>query len=219
MTSDHSSSGVKQLIYDYITEQYRDDRGIHIETVLSALGALAGYGCQAGIREALVKTGELDENEAFLVVRTVDGESFFFGDFINEPLLSTAPGRISVFRIIVNAMASQGISDYPDVEEIAAHTAKSVGYIHFGTPRLPAGHMPHEMPMTSLTANWKKLYPILKSRSPDPLFWGWEIATVAATLIKEGKDMLSPSLAATVFMEAAIPMSKVNMMSDNPLVS
>ncbi len=36
----------------------KDQRGVHIETLLCALGSLAGYSCQASIRESLKKSGQ-----------------------------------------------------------------------------------------------------------------------------------------------------------------
>mgnify|MGYP001797165571 CR=1 FL=1 len=35
----------------------KDEHGVHVESVLTALGALAGYAWQMGVSEGLVKTG------------------------------------------------------------------------------------------------------------------------------------------------------------------
>lgn len=202
---------VKQLIYDYIVLNYRDDRGIHIETVLSALGAFAGYGCQAGIREGLIKTGKMTEEEAFIIIKTTDGEIFYYGDFLNEPLLSTEEGRVSVFALTAGAALHAGAKELPDIEDIAANSAKNVGYESFGVPRLPPQHMPKELPIEALQTHWEELRKLLEAFSPEPLFWGWEFATIAQKFIVDGKAVLDPAIAVKIVMEAAIPMSKVNL--------
>lgn len=201
----------QQIIYDYILQNYRDERGLHVETVLSALGAFAGYGCQAAIREGLVAKGEITEDEAFLVVKTVDGETFYFGEFLNEPLLSTEKDRVSVYGLVASAALSAGAQELPNIEDIAAHAAKTVGHDNFGIPRLIPAHMPHELPIESLKKHWENLQAILEAYCPDPLFWGWEFASLARSFIVEGKDVINPAIAALVVMEAAIPMSKVQL--------
>ena len=67
--------------------QLSDPRGrIHVETLLSALGAMAGFGCQIAVREA-VKAGQLNPESALVEVTTNDGGTYYFGDQINQPLL------------------------------------------------------------------------------------------------------------------------------------
>ena len=49
---------------------YADEQGrVHVETLLSALGACAGFGCQIAVREA-IKAGRIDPRGALMVVET-----------------------------------------------------------------------------------------------------------------------------------------------------
>ena len=59
---------------------YTGPQGVHLETLYSAIGALAGFGCQAAVREAIVKPGILTAEQAFVVVETTDGSTYFYGD-------------------------------------------------------------------------------------------------------------------------------------------
>src|ERR1041385_2851028 len=63
-----------------------DQRGVHIETLLCALGSLAGYSCQASVRELLVKQGGEPEEKVFVIANGKDGKKYFFGDALNKPL-------------------------------------------------------------------------------------------------------------------------------------
>lgn len=55
------------------------------QSLLCALGSLAGYSCQASLRTAAIQNGE-HENSAFDIVKTVDGKQYFFGDPLNREL-------------------------------------------------------------------------------------------------------------------------------------
>jgi len=55
----------------------KDERGVHIETLLCALGSLAGYSCQASVRERLKQGGQPEEKE-FVIANGKDGKKYFF---------------------------------------------------------------------------------------------------------------------------------------------
>ena len=42
--------GAKE-VFQRLVEGMKDSNGVHIESLLTALGALAGYACQANLRE------------------------------------------------------------------------------------------------------------------------------------------------------------------------
>ena len=61
----------------------KDERGVHMETALCALGALAGYSCQASIRAIAKIDGR---KNALIEMQCKDGRKYFFGDDLNKPL-------------------------------------------------------------------------------------------------------------------------------------
>jgi hypothetical protein len=75
---------------------------------------------------------------------------------------------------------------------------------------LPKDHQPQIMPLEALRLFWPDCRHVLENANTDPVHWGWIIAQAAQTLIVQTKDILEPEMAAKIFMEAAIPMSKMS---------
>ena len=94
------ADGVARLV-GYLSDAYRDERGVHAETILSAAGALAGFAAQQALWEGVVRPRKLTAKQVFMRVTTKSGETFFFGDFLNRILgldavrraVDLAPGR------------------------------------------------------------------------------------------------------------------------------
>ena len=97
---------------------------MHIETLLCALGSLAGYSCQASVRELLVRQGGEPEEKVFLIANGKDGKRYFFGDALNKPL---AESRYSVWSLAAGVATHLGCQQPVKVREIFAHVAATVG--------------------------------------------------------------------------------------------
>jgi hypothetical protein len=97
----------------------KTERGVHIESVLCALGALAGYSCQASVRAIAVARG-LPEVGLLTVVQTRDGKTYYFGDELNKPL---AESKYSVWGIAGGGAQQAGCNSPPDLAEIFKHTS------------------------------------------------------------------------------------------------
>ncbi len=198
------------LVLQMLMEKLLTERGIHIETIFAALGALAGFGCQMAIREGFIKTGKLPEREALVEVVTTSDEVYYFGDFLNEPLLSVAPGRVSVLGLVLAAAEAAGAKMFPDIEEIVMRAASTCGTPEFFEMNVPKDHQPQIAPLEALRLYWPECREVLENAHTDPVHWGWIIAQAAQTLIVQTKDILEPEMAAKIIMEAAIPMSKIS---------
>lgn len=197
-------------IIDLLASAYGDTRGGHGESLLSAIGALAGFAAQQAIWNGFVRTGKLAISQAFVVVETKNGETYFFGDFLNAILASTQPTEPSVWQFVARGAKSAGAWTLPDLEPIFAHVSSTVGGETFGIPRLPAEHQPREKPREALNRFWPPVKAMLTSRGIEPVRWPLEIAVAIHRLISRIKGEIDPALAATIVMEAAIPMSKVD---------
>lgn len=75
------SRAITQHLYDKLN----GPRGVHIESKLCALGALAGFACQAALRADNKAKGQPEMND-LVVANTQDGQRHFFGDALNMPL-------------------------------------------------------------------------------------------------------------------------------------
>lgn len=190
-----------------LEEQLSDPKGrVHVETMLSALGAMAGFGCQIAVRAAM-KAGRINPDGALVEVTTHDGEIYYYGDQINQPLLE-AP--ISVWKLIAGAAQHAGAGELPDIIEIAKHVSATVGGGGFGVLTVDAKNQPHEAPMEALKTYWQPSYALIESLSGDPIMTGWYFAGAAQGVIVDARQVIDPALSCRIVMEAAVAMSKVD---------
>lgn len=75
----------------FLLNALKDERGVHAETLLTAVGALAGFSAQHTIWKTVVAPGKMpiqDEKDhnrgAFIIVKDANGEHYFFGDLLNS---------------------------------------------------------------------------------------------------------------------------------------
>ncbi len=183
------------------------DKGIHLESLLSALGALAGYACQISVREALVVQQGRAENEVFIVVNSKrDGQTYFFGDLLNKPL---AESRYSVWSLASGASQKNGLQNLIDLHAIFKHVTDSLGSGTFGVPRTPTPHQANELPVNYVRFLWPQLFPLAKSFSATPTDWPILFGVAIQEILYASKDLIDPQLALSIVMESAVPMSKI----------
>ena len=179
------------------------------ETILTAVGALAGFAAQHGIWEAVVKPGKMALQQAFVIVETRSGETYFFGDFLNNILATQKPEYLSVWKIVGSAAKAMGATELPDLVPMFKYSAETVGSPQFGIPNLPESHTPSLLPRDALIRFWPGALKMLRVGA-DPLTCAVDVATAAEQLMLSMKGEIDPALAARIVMEAAIPMSKVD---------
>jgi hypothetical protein len=213
----HSTNGpasfekAASAITDILVARYSDGNGAtNFADVFNALGALAGFGCQMAVREAFIKPGIVTLDKAFVVVTTKDGGKYFFGDWLNTPLLSEENGQVSVWSLVGAASQAAGAKALPDVLEIVEYNAKTLGTKDFGIPRVPEQYRSRELPIDILKKDWPAMQKLLVDYQVDPRVWGWTFAQAAQNLILKNKDDFDPGAAAKIVMEAALPMSKID---------
>lgn len=198
--------GAKE-IFQRLLDGMRDARGVHIESILCALGALAGYACQASLRAQALAKG-MPETAAFQTVQTKDGKQYFFGDPLNHAL---AEDQYSVWGLVAGAAQHIGAQELPDLGEVFQHTAQAVGSDQFGIPRIPEGHSPGDLPVNYLKILWLMHLPTVKLFCPAPVEWPVLYALAIQEVIYAGKAAIDPRLAVSIVMESAVPMSKIDL--------
>jgi len=204
-----------------IAKTLAKDGRLQLETLFSALGALAGFAAQHAVRQECVVDGGMAEDEAFLIVQSKSGERFYFGDRINRQLAPEHPQAMTLFSIVGGEAMRLGAKkeELPDVLGIFERVAKSLDSPDFGVPDMPAGHKPYLSPKKSVAVFWNAVVTAF-TREPvkpvpgfalvEPKLWPLALATMAAGYMGQFQKHLSPALAARAFMEAAVPMSKVD---------
>lgn len=199
------SKEVSQRLIDAM----KNERGVHVESLLCALGALAGYSCQANLRAQALLKG-LSETTAFTVVDAADGRKYFFGDPLNQAL---AESQYSVWSLAAASAQHNGCSSLPDIAEIFGHVSKTVGSAEFGIPRIPDGHQPGDSPINYVRNLWPNLLPTLKQFCQKPSEWPILFGLAVQEVMNMSKGVIAPDLALKIVMESAIPMSKVDLAS------
>jgi len=195
-------------IADWLKREVTDQRGIHCETLLTVVGALAGYAAQQALWEGMVKPGKLAIAEAFKVVETPSGATYFFGDTLDTLLVSMEPKYVSVWKIVAGNVLAAGGDHLPNINDLLRHSAATVGTSAFGLPRLPDDHLPSILPRAALERFWPDARMLLALS--EPLQWPLLMAHAAQKLMQAMKGSIAPDLAVKIVMEAAVPMSRVD---------
>lgn len=197
--------GAKEIL-KHIINAMKNENGVHIESLLCALGALAGYSCQANLRAQALAKG-LPETAALLTVETTDGKKYFFGDPLNNALVSS---QYSVWGLAAYAAQEAGAKELPDINEMFKYTSSVLGEPEFGMPRFPENHSAGDSPLNYLKALWPAIFPTVKLFCPKPSEWPILFGLAIQEAITMGKSVIAPDLSLKIVMESAIPISKID---------
>ena len=82
------NAGAEYVLYR-IWATIQDREGIHAASLLTCVGALAGYACQSYVRQAGARAGADSRKFALTSVMANDGSLYFDGDALNLPLAAS----------------------------------------------------------------------------------------------------------------------------------
>lgn len=184
----------------------KNEKGVHIESLLGIIGSIGGYSCHVAIREELIKNRKIGEQKVFTIVGAADGKKYYFGDLVNKPLVEN---QLSIWSLVAGSSNHFETGSLLDVSEIFSHVAGTVGGDDFGVPRIPSNHKLGDLPINYVKTIWKRIVPILDDFCDNPIEKPILIGFAAQQVIEMGKDIIVPSVAAKIVMECAIPMSKI----------
>ena len=160
---------------DSLMKWLTTERGVHAETLLVLIGAIAGFAAQTAALERMNKRDvplpagfdKTVPREAFntylrdagliLIGSTKDGQHFYFGDLINGYLVQQKTTvDHSLFAILAAAAIEAGVkaNQLPDMPELFRHVASSVGKPDYGILRPPRPLDPHYTPRAALDEFW-----------------------------------------------------------------
>lgn len=206
---------LRNIIFEVARTCVDDSKKVHHSTALSSLGALAGFGCQVGIREGIVKPGTLSEGQAFSVIKTADGDTYYYGDLLNNFLFE---GKVTVWGMVTLGLKAVGCTEFPDVNATARHVVQTLGDDNFGVLTAPEAYQPTISPMDSLKALWPRLAPAMREflvgegavshKRTQTL--GLVFAHAANLAIAQAKETVPPAIAGQIVFESAMMMSKID---------
>lgn len=195
----------QQLFLDLST-LLKDERGVHLETFATVLGALGGcaarHAALAGLRLQLP-----DYRGKAPVVVTDAGVEYLMGDALNWPLLE----RPLSFWTVVGGGAQLVGSPLPDITEIVTHSATTLGGPDFGRPRYP-GETGSALTPFSALALWRPTVGHLEDLAPDPQDWPIAYGLAAQQMLRAAAGPSIPvdlSGLIRVIMDSALTTAKL----------
>ena len=202
-----ASGKVAAQLLEWLKAELAAEPEMNHVTVLTIVGALAGYAAQRAIWEGVVQTGGLSPTDVFEVRESEAGEKFYFSAETDKLMGSLDPRYLSIWKII-NATSKSTTGEHPDVTELLAHCAATVGTPEFGIPRLPDGRQPNMLPRDAVNRLWAKARQHLAKT--EPTLWPMNIAVAARSLIVSAQRAVPMPVAVKIVMEAAVPMSRLD---------
>jgi hypothetical protein len=214
------ASSAAGCLREFLLASLTTEKGVHAETLMVVVGALAGFSAQHAVWETIVKPGKPIAPGGFRDIKTRSGEVFYSGDLLNGFLAPQPGADFPIWGIIAGAAVEAGAprSELPSYKEILNYVERTMGAPEFGLPRAPEEHRPGATPRDALNVFWPQTKMIL-SRSDfpgaagvslPPEHWPAVIGTVAQQYIAMTKDVLDPRVSLRLIMEAAAPMSKID---------
>jgi hypothetical protein len=176
-----------------------------VPSMLNALGACAGFAAQVAVWRTLVLPTDRNPGDFFVYVGKPN-EILFYGEAINQFLISTPADRLSFLSLAASTLRNS--SELFSIGELAGHVAQTVGTEDFGIPRAPPSVDLPELPRAGLARTWGKATHILEACRPAE--WPALLGAAAYNIIYSNRAMLAPPIALKILLEAAIPMSKLN---------
>jgi hypothetical protein len=202
-----ASGKVAAQLIEWLKAELAVEPDMNHATVLTIVGALAGYAAQRAIWEGVVQTGGLSPTDVFEVRTSDAGEKFYFSTETDKLIGSLDPRYLSIWKIITGASKSS-TGEHPEVTELLEHCAASVGTPEFGVPRLPDGRTSNVLPREAVNRLWAKARQHLAKT--EPTLWPMNIAVAARSLIVSAQRSIPMNVAAKIVMEAAVPMSRLD---------
>jgi hypothetical protein len=203
------NAGAEYVVYR-IWAALQGQKGIHAESLIICLGALAGYACQVSVRQNAALPGADLRKHALMAVDASDGTTHFHGDALNLPLIQSP---LSVWALVSRTVEKLG-EPLPDIDDIASHVTETLGTRAFGSPRVSAGHGPRRPAVVYLRQVWPQIFPIAQRFCRKPAEMPVLFGIALQRAIEATRDVLDPTLSASIAMECAVAMSKVVLPED-----
>lgn len=185
----------------------KEDDSVNCHDFLLYAAGLAGYACQAAVRESMVVKGEKKEEEVFHVVTSKKGEKFFFGDEVNHFLLGNP---YSVYRLTAGMYKKvYPTMIVPDIAQIIKKVTACIGSAEYKV----CGEALQSELKEMYAIMWKSLRKKLDLYCEKPEEWPVLFAMVLQKGIVATKGIIMPDIGFNFAMECAVYASKIDITS------
>ena len=183
------------------------EKDMHMPSLLCALGALAGYACQAAVRQRAIEQG-LPENGLFTVLTSENDQRYFFGPALHRALIESPH---SILQIASDAARRAGATAGPDVNDILSRTLEQIGSERFGALSVPDEHQPMDTPLGYLEKLWPEALAFVRQFCGTSDMWPIVFGCALHEAIRASQDSIDPGMALQIVLESAIPMSRITL--------
>lgn len=196
--------GGKEILYT-VVNSLKEEKGVHAESLLWYLGALGGYSCQGALREIFSD----DIKKILVEIDTESGEKYYFGDYINNYLLSHKYSIWGLSAAVVEKIT--GKIEF-DLNDAVQHNSRVVGTEEYAKPRM--GLKFNENPIDIIRVIWP---PIIQKVGEfcEKKYWPIMFGIAIQEAIKMTQNGLEPKVALQIVMDSAIAMSKIDIRKQN----
>jgi hypothetical protein len=194
------------VLFDMVRSMVTVDGRARVEDLLAILASAGGFSCVAvALSDISETTGKEDD---LIAIEGADGYRYYFG---NLPNFYLAEDKYSLLGLVLGeAQVCGGAVSWDEVMQTMRHVAGTVGGIEFGKPRLPAEHLPGDLPYNFVYHLWPKILELLNAYEVPLKQWPVTIGFALQRTIEAAKDVIDPALAARIAIECAVPMSKID---------
>ncbi|MCE3261477.1 MAG: hypothetical protein K0R43_556 [Pseudoduganella sp.] len=187
-----AKAGSRELVR-IVSEQLQSRGDTRPESLLCALGALAGFACQVSARTNAFAHGMPERDRL-----AEDLSLLLFGM------------EYSVWGLVAGAARHHGCTSLPEPAEIWASVGKSMGTAQFGVPRVPRQHAARELPAEYLRLFWPMLKPVITRYCGNPAHWPVMCALALQQGMEAGRGRLDAGMAVRISLESALPMARIH---------
>lgn len=127
---------MSDVVFDDFVKPMKLQRGLSSPVIAGMIGALAGHACQIAAVRGIATDSPDYRGLSIMTVDGRNGDRYLMGDAVNRPVLDW---QYSVWALVAGVNKMMGVPG-PDLQELAAYVASTIGGDAFGVPRdLPAG--------------------------------------------------------------------------------
>lgn len=203
--ADQTRESVSMSLYQLIAGSLEGPQGLHPETFLAALGALAGYSARWSVRAAVAE-GELDND--FYVPDGINRPHVLVSDHVNQKVSSlTGP---SVASVLTTQLIQSGASWLPDINAALQHNFEAINSPTYPDYTVPKRHYPAIPPQTLLMMLWEKAYRVLRSVDGGAEMAPTALAGAAAHACVVHATKVPLAVSGQLVLESAIAMCKLD---------
>jgi hypothetical protein len=209
-------------LFHHLPARLTMNGGVHAESCLTAIGAVAGFAAQRALFAHLKDTGDEALLKQMRTVKTNAGAAYYFGEPLNRMLVSSCEteGNQRLWPLAAGGAVEAGLpsSQLPKLGDMFAHVAKTIGGVGAGLPSVSRDHHPQQPAGEILKMVWPLALACFTGRLPATpqnigaaslRHWPAIAARVASALIAGMPPTFDRRVALILVMEAAIFASKL----------